>query len=93
MLERGLSFFSVLWTEKLLFHATKYFVAEEIQRKYSTPMQFGHPSLLPGALVLLPHLAAALRPLVWSEDAAAAFPQWHPPRAWADWTRLEEVGG
>lgn len=93
VLERGLSFFSVLWTEKLLFHATKYFVAEEIQRKYSTPMQFGHPSLLPGALVLLPHLAAALRPLVWSEDAAAAFPQWHPPRAWADWTRLEEVGG
>ena len=29
VLERGLSFFSVLWTEKLLFHATKYFVAED----------------------------------------------------------------
>ena len=86
--EFGMGLLSLFWTEKLLFHARKHWVAGEIQRKYNAPMRFGHPALLPGFLTLLPQLASALRPLVWSDEMARRFPQWRPPGPLGDWVRV-----
>ena len=85
------SFYAILWTDLLLFHARKHYVAHEIQRKYSTPMVHRHPCLLPGFLILLPELAEALKPLVWADHLPARFPQWVPPGPLGDWEPIAPV--
>jgi len=87
----GWSFYAMLWTDLLLFHARKHYVAHEIQRKYSKMMVHRHPCLLPGFLILLPELAEALKPLVWADHLPARFPQWVPPGPLGDWEPIAPV--
>ena len=85
LLELGLSFYGVLWTRTLLFHARKHHVAHEMMRKYNPPHVPQHPCLVPGFMLLLPVLGEALRAHVCT---AQSFPQYVPPGPLGDWRRV-----
>ena len=81
--ERGLSFYGVLWVDAMIFHARKHWVAHETQRKFSAPPEWREPVVLPGFLLLLPTIGAALAPLVCADQH---FPTLVPPGPLGDWT-------
>ena len=75
----------------MLFHARKHWVAHETQRKFSAPPEWREPVVLPGFLLLLPTIGAALAPLVCADQLPRPRPA-RPTRRLDDW-RCRRMGG
>ena len=88
LLDKGFGFYGVLWTDTMLAHARKHFVAHEMMRRYNDAPVPRHPCIIPGFLHLLPLIGEALRPLVCEEQR---FPLWKPPERLGDWERVRRA--
>lgn len=82
VLEHGLCLYAPIWAELLKFHARKQVVAYEMMRKYGPPLASHAPSIVPGFLLLLPHLAEPFKPMLSKEQR---FPSFTPPGPMGDW--------